>query len=72
MDNQEQETITKEQYDRLRLETKLGYTRVIDILEVLIKEDFTHYGKSQVLRVVQYLCKDAIANLDRPDSDISF
>jgi len=68
MDNQEAPQITKEQYDRLKLETKLGYMTVISIVEVLISEQFTHYGKNQVLKTVQYICKSAIANIDGPDS----
>jgi hypothetical protein len=72
MSNPEDNQISKEQYDRLKLETKLGYMTIISILEVLINEEFTHYGKNQVLKTVQYLCKQAIADIDKQPSDLPF
>jgi hypothetical protein len=72
MSNHEDNQISKEQYDRLRSDSKLGYTRVIDILEVVINQEFTDYGKTQILKTVQHLCKQAIADIDKKESDFPF
>lgn len=72
MANPEETTVERKEYDRLKSESRLGYKAIIQVLEVLINKDFTHYGKNQVLKVVVSICEKAIADIEAPQSDYPF